>query len=322
MHPGETRTEATIAQNLYWPNIRKTVEAIVKPCPICQKAKGTKKRKRGHLPEKSDIELQPWQRLCVDTIGPYEINRKNQSTLFFKAVTMIDPATGWFEMKQLHSKRADEVANAVEMTWLTRYPWPQEITYDAGPEFKAEFQKMIREEYGIKGKPITIRNPQSNAMIERIHGVVGDMIRTFDMSTIDEDDDNPFEGLVTAICWAVRSTYHTTLQATPGQIVFSRDMVFNIRHEADWKLIHDRKRARIEQDNLRENSKRLAHDYAIGERVLITKASHNKMEPALEGPYPIIRVHVNGNLTIQKERSEDRINIRQCIPYVEAPIRE
>ncbi|MFM8622685.1 MAG: RNase H-like domain-containing protein, partial [Holophagaceae bacterium] len=210
MHPGETRTEATIAQNLYWPNIRKTVEAIVKPCPICQKAKGTKKRKRGHLPEKSDIELQPWQRLCVDTIGPYEINRKNQSTLFFKAVTMIDPATGWFEMKQLHSKRADEVANAVEMTWLTRYPWPQEITYDAGPEFKAEFQKMIREEYGIKGKPITIRNPQSNAMIERIHGVVGDMIRTFDMSTIDEDDDNPFEGLVTAICWAVRSTYHTT----------------------------------------------------------------------------------------------------------------
>ena len=230
---------------------------------------------------------------------------------------MIDPATGWFEMKQLVNKQADEVANAIETTWLTRYPWPQEITYDAGSEFKAEFKSMISEEYHIKAKPITVRNPQANAIIERVHGVIGDMIRTFDTSTINESDKDPFEGFVSAICWAIRSTYHTTLKATPGQLVFGRDMIFNIRHEADWQLIRERKRARIEENNARENLRRKEHDYAPGERVLITKADFNKMEPSREGPYTITRVHANGTVTIQKGLALQRINIRQCTPYTE-----
>ena len=231
---------------------------------------------------------------------------------------MIDPATGWFEMQYLDGKKADEVANAIEMTWLARYPRPQEIVYDAGSEFKAEFKTLIHDKYGITPRPITIRNPQSNAIIERIHGVVGDMMRTHDMSNIDEKSRNPFGGLISAICFAVRSTYHTTLAATPGQTVFGRDMLLNIRHVTDWQLIHERKRKRIETNNSNENKRRRTHDYRVGERVLITKANHNKMEPALEGPYLITRVHCNGNLTIQKGAAVSlRINIRQCVPYTE-----
>jgi transposase InsO family protein len=318
MHPGETRLEASIAQHLYWPNIRQLVQQTVKSCPTCQKAKG-KRLKYGHLPAQQVAEgSQPWEKLCVDTIGPYQIRRKGKKTLVFKAVTMIDPATGWFEMQQLKTKKADEVANAIETTWLTRYPWPQEITYDAGTEFKAEFQSMISEEYHIKPKPITVRNPQANAVIERIHGVVGDMMRTYKVENINDDDADPFSGIVSAICWAVRSTYHTTLQATPGQLVFGRDMIFNIRHEADWQLIRERKRARTERNNAQENAKRREHDYAEGEKVLINKADYNKMEPSREGPYTITRVHANGTVTIQKGRAEQRINIRQCTPYFEA----
>jgi hypothetical protein len=108
------------------------------------------------------------------------------------------------------------------------------------------------------------------------------------------------------------------LKATPGQLVFGRDMIFNIRHEADWQLIQERKRARIEGNNARENMKRREHDYAIGEKILITKADFNKMEPSREGPYAITRVHANGTVTIQKGRALQRINIRQCMPYVEA----
>ena len=48
---------------------------------------------------------------------------------------MIDPATGWFELKDVGQKTADTIANAVEQTWLTRYPWPTMITYDRGTEF-------------------------------------------------------------------------------------------------------------------------------------------------------------------------------------------
>jgi hypothetical protein len=37
----------------------------------------------------------------------------------FQCVTMIDPATGWFELKAVKEKDAMTVSNAVETTWLT-----------------------------------------------------------------------------------------------------------------------------------------------------------------------------------------------------------
>ena len=51
------------------------------------------------------------------------------------AVSMIDPATGWFKLKEISSKSANNVANVIEQTWLTQYPYPSVITYDRGGEF-------------------------------------------------------------------------------------------------------------------------------------------------------------------------------------------
>jgi hypothetical protein len=63
---------------------------------------------------------------------------------------MIDPATGWLEIKELTNKEAITTANLVGQTWLTRYPIPQILTYDRGTEFMAEFAEMIENDYGIK----------------------------------------------------------------------------------------------------------------------------------------------------------------------------
>ena len=91
---------------------------------------------------------------------------------------MIDPATGWFEMKEIKTKSADVIANMVEQVWLMRYPWPKQVTLDRGTEFMAEFTKMISEDYGITKRPITTRNPQANAILESIHQTIGTMMRT------------------------------------------------------------------------------------------------------------------------------------------------
>jgi hypothetical protein len=41
--------------------------------------------------------------------------------------------------------------------------------------------------------------------------------------------------------FAVQSTFHTPLQNTPGQLVFGRDMILNVKHEANWEWIGARK---------------------------------------------------------------------------------
>jgi hypothetical protein len=80
----------------------------------------------------------------------------------------------------------------------------------------------------------TTYHPKANAIIERIHKVVvvNNMLRSFDLennhANIEKQEDNPFDYL------AIRSTYHTTLQATAYQLVFGRDMIHNIAFRANW----------------------------------------------------------------------------------------
>jgi transposase InsO family protein len=236
-HPGATRTEATLRQHFDWKGLRTMVLATCKKCTLCQKAKPTN-QKYGKLRAKL-AEENPWDTLCVDLIGPYEIERKGKSDLKLWCLTMIDPATGWFEMKQIQNKTAAEVADICETTWFTRHPLPQRITLDRGTEFMAEFAKMAKEDYGLKLKPITTRNPQANAIIERVHQTIGNIIRTFNVQAMDQDD--PWTGILAATMFAVRATCHTTLQASPMQLVFGRDAVLNVKHVSNWEHIRERK---------------------------------------------------------------------------------
>jgi hypothetical protein len=73
---------------------------------------------------RKDAEAMPWDRLCVNLIGPYEIKSKVKGIKIkpLKAITMIDPATGWFEIKQFDDKKSITVANIIEQEWLTHYP--------------------------------------------------------------------------------------------------------------------------------------------------------------------------------------------------------
>ena len=127
------------------------------------------------------------------------------------------------------------------------------------------------------------------------------MLRTFELEEQEVDKDDPWTGILNAVGWAVRSTYHhTTLQATPGQLVFGRDMVFNIAHEANWKEIQDRKQKLINYNNKRENAKCVKHKYQVGDKVLMQRTdSSRKLERPYDGPFQITEVFSNGTVAVQ-----------------------
>jgi hypothetical protein len=108
---------------------------------------------------------------------------------------------------------------------------------------------MIKNDYGIKGKPITVRNPQANAIVERVHQTIGNIVRTFELENNYVDEEDPWNGILSATAFAIRSTFHTTLRKSPGQLVFGRDMILNIKHAANWELIRQRKQTIINKNN-------------------------------------------------------------------------
>jgi transposase InsO family protein len=132
---------------------------------------------------------------------------------------MIDPVTGWFEVIAIPHKNAHTVMEAFNNTLLTRYPRPQYIGYDNGSEFKAQFKQMCGN-YGMKEKPSSSYNPQSNGIVERVHQVLGNALRTYELEHKELDTNDPWGPFLSAAAWAIRSTVHTTVDATPGQLVF------------------------------------------------------------------------------------------------------
>ena len=186
---------------------------------------------------------------------------------------MIDPVTGWFVIVQYDDREAITIANLVETTWLSRYPIPIEIMYDQGKEFIGhEFRKSLIEiEYGITAKPSTLGNPVSNVIMERIHQVLGNLERTFNIQQTYVDKNYPWMGILAEAAFVIFSTTNRQKGYSLGQLIFGRDMILPIKHRADWELIRQQKQTQINRDNTCKNRHRLDYDYKVGDNVMLTK---------------------------------------------------
>jgi hypothetical protein len=101
------------------------VEAAVKNCHECQIGKKVR-NKYGDLSEKLAERPIGWNRVDVDLIGTLTIKTTSGKKELL-ALTMIDPSTGWFEVKDVKYKSAkesmntfDEIVIKIPKTWIYR----------------------------------------------------------------------------------------------------------------------------------------------------------------------------------------------------------
>ena len=114
----------------------------------------------------------------------------------------------------------------------------KEIGMDNGSEFKKEFLGLCAN-MGMTPKRENSWNPQSNSILERIHQVLSDGLRVYDLENIDIDpeDDDPFDEYLSAVSYAIRSSYHQTHGFSPAQIVYGRDMFIDSQPKIGWTEI-------------------------------------------------------------------------------------
>ena len=176
------------------------------------------------------------------------------------------------------------------------------------------------QSYGVKSKLTTVHNPQANGIVERTHQVIGNLLRSTrlmsqDLSTLDAQQE-----LLAPVTWAINSTYHTTLQATPGQLAFQRDMIMPTTYLANWAAIQHRRQEQSINSTTKENSSRIQHEYRLNDRVLICRGIGNpylqlgKLARPTDGPYKIINITqlpINGTVLIQRTaNSTERVSMQ------------
>ena len=265
----------------------------------------------------------PWEEVAIDLIGPWTVKVANETYEFY-ALTAIDTVTNFPDAIRLKNKTASHVGLQFENLWLSRYPRPLRCVHDRGTEFVGiDFQRVLQK-FGIKNVPISVRNPQSNAICERLHQSVGNALRIYLSQQTSENVLNIAELVDNALATALhasRSTIHRTLGMSPGGIVFQRDMFLNIPLQVDFAILQE-KRQLVINDNLRRaNKRRHRHDYHPGNECLILDPNATgKLDNHYLGPFQIVNTHVNGTVTIQKTpHITDRVNVRQIRPYFRNP---
>jgi hypothetical protein len=93
------------------------------------------------------------------------------------------------------------------------------MIYDNGSEFKLHFHALCKT-YGIKHKPTSIKNPQANAILERIHAEFTNMLHTAELNMAELVNASDIDIFLADAVWAIRSTHHTVLKASPGAAIF------------------------------------------------------------------------------------------------------
>ena len=144
-------------------------------------------------------------------------------------------------------------------------------------------------------------------------------MRTSELDMADSVHPADIDTFIDNAAWAIRSTYHTVLKASPGAAIFRQDMLFDIPFIADWKQIGEYRQSQTDRSNTHENNKWVDYDYKVGDKILIRKDGILRKAESIwkKEPWTITTVHTNGTIRIQCGTKSERINIWRVTPFNE-----
>ena len=245
-------------------------------------------------------------------------------------MTMIDSATGWlyvvkitmFDLKEVPlgndeyiDKSSARDSQMFKNTWLCIYPCPHKVVLDNGSDFKRYFTPLLMD-LDIKHFKTSVKNPQANAPVERVHKVILNMLVTKDIDNKVFDYIDPWDETLASIAWVIRASYHSTIMVTAGKAIFDIDMLSNLASVVDWQVATAAKQCQVDIDNVPKNAKLFTHEYDIGDRVHVEITDiHCKFDYKQQGPYRITEVFTNGTVRVQCRQVNERMNIRRLKPH-------
>ena len=283
--------------------MRKLINNFVKKCDICQRVKGPFP-KLGHLPLKA-TERNPWEEVQVDLVGPWTFNIPPKWSVSVLTLTCIDPFTGLCDACRLRNKTSSHVSEKFFNLWLNRYPRPIRCIHDNGSEFTGKPFQQLLQHMGISNITTTVKNPQANSIIERMHLSLGQILRSIlaetKLSNKEQHSDllNSFiESALASSLYAINCAINSTTNVSPGAFVFQRDMILPTQCITNWEIIRLNKQQRAQHNNFLENLRRRPFTYTPNMEVVVQDPTGQKLSAKCKGPFKITKIHSNGTVTI------------------------
>ena len=137
--------------------------------------------------------------------------------------------------------------------------------------------------------------------MEKMHQTVGDILRVTlhtNPPTNMNDTNQCIDNALATCMHALRCSVNATLETSPGALVYNRDMIMDVPLIANLTTIRDRRQNLIDENLIRQNSKRIEHHYRRGNMVDQIVFDKTKLSQRSHGPYRIVETNCSGTLTI------------------------
>ncbi len=121
------------------------------------------------------MRIAPWKEAAINLIRPWKF-KVNGQQVEFNALTCIDMASNLVKLIRIDNKTAKQIRDKFTQSWLCGYPCPVQCLHDRGGEFIRQNFQWLLEIFSINDVCSTGKNPQSNAICERMHKTVTNVL--------------------------------------------------------------------------------------------------------------------------------------------------
>ena len=151
----------------------------IRTCDTCQKQKTGGRRNHGLIPLAGALrDKNAWEKIMVDCAGSWKIRVKlgtsETTTLTFHVCSMINSGAGWVEFGAITSASGKNVSKAWRNIGYSANQGQLNVATTTALSLCARnFKNFYPGIIVIKSKPTTIKNPQAQALVERMrHSMV------------------------------------------------------------------------------------------------------------------------------------------------------
>lgn len=231
-HFGDAKTLSKIRQRFYWPGYHNEVLAWIRSCTTCALRKRTLRKPKAPI---QNYVAGEFGDICgIDIIGPIEPESVTGKKYI---VCCIDYFSKFAEAIPVRNVTAETVARVVVEQYILRHGAPLQIHTDQGPQFESALFQEINRLFDIKKTRSTPYHSQSAGQIERMNGILVQMLRTY----VNKKGRDWCQNIPYALM-AYRSTVQLTTGFTPNFLCVGREL------RTPMSLMYGNTQAHVEAD--------------------------------------------------------------------------
>ncbi len=211
-HVGVRGMRKLLGNKFTWPGMHCDIREFVKSCDVCLRMNNAG-NKKPPMVERRIVSV-PFESVCVDLVGPLPKGKRGSKYLF----TYVCLASRWPDAIPMRTASASEAAQCF-LEVISRTGIPLRVLSDRGTIFLSKLMTEVCDLLGIDKLATSPYRPQSNGVVERMHGSLKPMLSKAVDAGVDWVDFLPLA------LFALRQVPNRDLGYSPHCIVYGRDVL-------------------------------------------------------------------------------------------------